>query len=260
MGNKLFDLSKKVSVITGGNGGIGLGIAEGIASSGGDVAILARNEEKNQSAKELLDKFGTKILTYKVDISEESDVKNTIGKVVDDFGRIDSVFANAGINIYGGSFEDMDTSAYRKVLSVNLDGVFFTLRETCKHMVARAKNGDPGGSVVGVASLAGIEGAAKTQPYSASKGGVRAMIKGITVEHARYGIRANTIVPGWIATDMTNDSQNSEKFTNKVISRVPMRRWGEPKDFAGISVYLASDSSSYHSGDTFVVDGGYAIF
>ena len=116
MGNKLFDLSKKVSVITGGNGGIGLGIAEGIASSGGDVAILARNEEKNQSAKELLDKFGTKILTYKVDISEESDVKNTIGKVVDDFGRIDSVFANAGINIYGGSFEDMDTNAYRKVL------------------------------------------------------------------------------------------------------------------------------------------------
>mgnify|MGYP000359477117 FL=1 len=206
MGNKLFDLSKKVSVITGGNGGIGLGIAEGIASSGGDVAILARNEEKNQSAKELLDKFGTKILTYKVDISEESDVKNTIGKVVDDFGRIDSVFANAGINIYGGSFEDMDTNAYRKVLSVNLDGVFFTLRETCKHMVERAKNGDPGGSVVGVASLAGIEGAAKTQPYSASKGGVRAMIKGITVEHARYGIRANTIVPGWIATDMTNDS------------------------------------------------------
>ena len=260
MGNKLFDLSKKVSVITGGNGGIGLGIAEGIASSGGDVAILARNEEKNQSAKELLDKFGTKILTYKVDISEESDVKNTIGKVVDDFGRIDSVFANAGINIYGGSFEDMDTNAYRKVLSVNLDGVFFTLRETCKHMVERAKNGDPGGSVVGVASLAGIEGAAKTQHYSASKGGVRAMIKGITVEHARYGIRANTIVPGWIATDMTNDIQNSEKFTNKVISRVPMRRWGEPKDFAGISVYLASDSSSYHSCDTFVVDGGYAIF
>ncbi|MDC0070967.1 MAG: SDR family NAD(P)-dependent oxidoreductase [Alphaproteobacteria bacterium] len=260
MENKLFDLSEKVSVITGGNGGIGLGIAEGLASSGCNVAILGRNEEKNQLSKDLLNKFGTKIETYKVDVSKESDVKNTISKVVNDFGRIDSVFANAGVNIYGGSFENMDTDVYRKVLSVNLDGVFFTLRETCKHMVERAKNGDPGGSVVGIASLAGIEGAAKTQPYSASKGGVRAMIKGITVEHARYGIRANTIVPGWIATDMTNDSQNSEKFTNKVISRVPMRRWGEPKDFAGIAVYLASDSSSYHSGDSFVVDGGYAIF
>ena len=95
-------------------------------------------------------------------------MKNTISKVVNDFGRIDSVFANAGVNIYGGSFENMDTDVYRKVLSVNLDGVFFTLRETCKHMVERAKNGDPGGSVVGIASLAGIEGAAKTQPYSAS--------------------------------------------------------------------------------------------
>ena len=175
MENKLFDLSEKVSVITGGNGGIGLGIAEGLASSGCNVAILGRNEEKNQLSKDLLNKFGTKIETYKVDVSKESDVKNTISKVVNDFGRIDSVFANAGVNIYGGSFENMDTDVYRKVLSVNLDGVFFTLRETCKHMVERAKNGDPGGSVVGIASLAGIEGAAKTQPYSASKGGVRAM-------------------------------------------------------------------------------------
>ena len=260
MENKLFDLSNKVSVITGGNGGIGLGIAEGLASSGGNVAILGRNEEKNKLAKSSLDKYGTKIETYKIDVSEESQVKDIIGGVVNDFGRIDSVFANAGINVYGGSFEEMDTDVYRKVLSVNLDGVFFTLRESCKHMVERAKNGDPGGSLIGVASLAGIEGAAKTQPYSASKGGVVAMIKGITVEHARYGIRANTIVPGWIATDMTSQSQKSEKFTSKVITRVPMRRWGEPKDFAGISVYLASDSSSYHSGDTFVVDGGYAIF
>jgi NAD(P)-dependent dehydrogenase (short-subunit alcohol dehydrogenase family) len=260
MENKLFDLSGKVSVITGGNGGIGLGIAEGLASCGGNVAILGRNEEKNKLAKNLLDKYGTKIETYKIDVSDESEVKNIISKVVNDFGRIDSVFANAGINIYGGSFEEMDTNIYRKVLSVNLDGVFFTLRESCKHMVERAKNGDPGGSIIGIASLAGVEGAAKTQPYSASKGGVIAMIKGIAVEHARYGIRANTIVPGWIATDMTSESQKSEKFNSKVITRVPMRRWGEPKDFSGIAVYLASDSSSYHSGDTFVVDGGYAIF
>ena len=256
----IFDLSEKVALITGGNGGIGLGMAEGLAECGANIAIWGRNKEKNEESKNLLSKYSIEVKTYEVDVSQEKEVINNVKSVLNDFGRIDSVFANAGMNVFGGSFEEMDTDAYRKVLSVNLDGVFFTLRETTKHMVERAKNGDIGGSVVGVASLAGIEGAAKTQPYSASKGGIISMIKGIAVEHARYGIRANTILPGWIATDMTTINQNNQKFTDKVISRVPMRRWGEPKDFCGIAAYLASDASAYHSGDMFIVDGGYAIF
>ena len=256
----IFDLSEKVALITGGNGGIGLGMAEGLAECGASIAIWGRNKEKNEESKNLLSKYSIEVKTYEVDVSQEKEVINNVKSVLNDFGRIDSVFANAGMNVFGGSFEEMDTDAYRKVLSVNLDGVFFTLRETTKHMVERSKNGDIGGSVVGVASLAGIEGAAKTQPYSASKGGIISMIKGIAVEHARYGIRANTILPGWIATDMTTINQNNQKFTDKVISRVPMRRWGEPKDFSGIAAYLASDASAYHSGDMFIVDGGYAIF
>ena len=256
----IFDLSEKVALITGGNGGIGLGMAEGLAECGANIAIWGRNKEKNEESKNLLSKYSIEVNTYEVDVSQEKEVINNVKSVLNDFGRIDSVFANAGMNVFGGSFEEMDTDAYRKVLSVNLDGVFFTLRESTKHMVERAKDGDIGGSVVGVASLAGIEGAAKTQPYSASKGGIISMIKGIAVEHARYGIRANTILPGWIATDMTTINQNNQKFTDKVISRVPMRRWGEPKDFSGIAAYLASDASAYHSGDMFVVDGGYAIF
>ena len=256
----IFDLSEKVALITGGNGGIGLGMAEGLAECGANIAIWGRNKEKNEESKNLLSKYSIEVETYEVDVSQEKEVINNVKSVLNDFGRIDSVFANAGMNVFGGSFEEMDTDAYRKVLSVNLDGVFFTLRETTKHMVERAKDGDIGGSIVGVASLAGIEGAAKTQPYSASKGGIISMIKGIAVEHARYGIRANTILPGWIATDMTTINQNNQKFTDKVISRVPMRRWGEPKDFCGIAAYLASDASAYHSGDMFIVDGGYAIF
>ena len=256
----IFDLSEKVALITGGNGGIGLGMAEGLAECGASIAIWGRNKEKNEESKNLLSKYSIEVKTYEVDVSQEKEVINNVKSVLNDFGRIDSVFANAGMNVFGGSFEEMDTDAYRKVLSVNLDGVFFTLRETTKHMVERAKDGDIGGSVVGVASLAGIEGAAKTQPYSASKGGIISMIKGIAVEHARYGIRSNTILPGWIATDMTTINQNNQKFTDKVISRVPMRRWGEPKDFCGIAAYLASDASAYHSGDMFIVDGGYAIF
>lgn len=161
------------------------------------------------------------------------------------------MFANAGVGFGSPSFIEMKTETYRKTLAVNLDGVFFTLREATKHMVDRAKTGDTDGSLVGVASLAAIEGAARNQAYAATKG---------AVEFARYGIRANSILPGWIATDMTANAQGSKAFAEKVIPRVPARRWGEPEDFGGVAVYLASDASSYHSGDTFVIDGGYAIF
>ena len=112
----------------------------------------------------------------------------------------------------------------------------------------------------GVASLAAIEGAARNQAYAATKGGLISMLKAIAVESARYGIRANAILPGWIATDMTEAAQNTEVFQSKVISRVPIRRWGEPKDFGGVAVYLASEAAAYHTGGTFVIDGGYSIF
>ena len=125
----------------------------------------------------------------------------------------------------------------------------------------RARAGDKaGGSLIGIASLAAIEGAARNEAYAATKGAVISMIKSIAVEHARYGVRANAILPGWIATDMTAGAQTSPAFTEKVIPRVPMRRWGEPADFGGIAVYLASNASAFHTGDTFVIDGGYTIF
>jgi NAD(P)-dependent dehydrogenase (short-subunit alcohol dehydrogenase family) len=166
----------------------------------------------------------------------------------------------SGVGYGAPSFVDMSTETYRKTLAVNLDGVFFTLREACRHMVERAKAGDPGGSLVGLASLAAIEGAARNEAYAATKGAVVSMIKSIAVEHARYGVRANSILPGWIATDMTQGAQDNPAFAEKVIPRVPMRRWGEPKDFGGVAVYLTSDASSYHSGDSFVIDGAYSIF
>jgi NAD(P)-dependent dehydrogenase (short-subunit alcohol dehydrogenase family) len=143
---------------------------------------------------------------------------------------------------------------------VNEEGAFFTLREAARHMVDRANKGDAGGSLVGVASLAGIEGAGRNEAYSATKGAVLAMMRSIAVEHARYGVRANSIAPGWIATDMTAGAQSNQTFQDKVIVRVPMRRWGKPEDFGGIAVYLASDASKYHTGDTFVIDGGYLVF
>lgn len=260
MSYKPFDLSGKVALVTGGNGGIGLGMADAIAQAGADVAVWGTNEDKNRKAAEQLRGHGVKVYTRKVDVSDEAQVVDGIGATVKELGRIDSVFANAGVGFGAPSFVDMSTEVYRKTLAVNLDGVFWTLRETARHMVERAKKGDAGGSLVGVASLAAIEGAARNEAYAATKGGVISMMKGIAVEHARYGMRANSILPGWIATDMTSQAQSSSAFSEKVIPRVPARRWGEPSDFGGIAVYLTSDASAYHSGDTFVIDGGYAIF
>ncbi|MGF1457013.1 MAG: SDR family NAD(P)-dependent oxidoreductase [Alphaproteobacteria bacterium] len=257
---KPFDLTGKVALITGGNRGIGLGMAEALAQSGAGVVIWGTNADKNRDSAEALARHNVPVFAQAVDVADEAAVTSAMAEAVERMGRIDSVFANAGIGYGQRSFLDMDTKAYRKVLSVNLDGVFFTLREAARHMVDRAKAGDPGGSLVGVASLAAIEGAARNQHYAATKGAVISMIKGCAVEFARYGIRANAILPGWIATDMTSMAQEAPQFAEKVIPRVPIRRWGEPADFGGMAVYLSSDASAYHSGDLIVIDGGYSIF
>jgi NAD(P)-dependent dehydrogenase (short-subunit alcohol dehydrogenase family) len=255
-----FNLAGKVALVTGGNRGIGLGMAQALAQAGADVAIWGTNAARNAEAAAALAAEGVRAKAWQVDVADEAAVVQAMAETAADMGRIDAVFANAGIGAGAPSFIDMSTELYRRVLSVNLDGVFFTLREACRHMVARAKAGDPGGSLVGLASLAAIEGAARNEAYAATKGAVISMIKSIAVEHARYGVRANAILPGWIATDMTEMAQATPAFAEKVIPRVPMRRWGEPKDFGGVAVYLASDASAYHSGDLFVIDGGYAIF
>lgn len=255
-----FDLSGKVALITGGNRGIGLGMAEALAQAGADVVIWGSNAEANLKAEGKLNQYGVRVLAQRVDVADEHAVAAAMEEAVAAMGRVDTVIANAGVGGGAASFAEFPTDVYRRVLSVNLDGVFFTLREACKHMVARAKAGDPGGSLVVTSSLSAIDGAARNEAYAATKGAVIPMIKAIAVEHARYGVRANSVLPGWIATDMTAGAQDSDVFNSKVISRVPMRRWGEPEDFGGIAVYLASDASRFHTGDSLLIDGGYAIF
>lgn len=261
MAYKPFDLTGKVALVTGGNGGIGLGMAEALAQAGADVVIWGSNPQKNAAAEEKLKATGVRVLSQVVNVADEEAVRAGMVEAVAKMGRIDTVIANAGIGGGAKSFAEFDTETYRRVLSVNLDGVFFTFREACKHMVERAGQGDKaGGSLVVISSLSALDGAPRNQAYASTKGAVISMIRAIAVEHARYGVRANAILPGWIATDMTAGAQGNDKFNDNVIKRVPMRRWGEPADFGGMAVYLASDASAFHTGDSFLIDGGYGIF
>ena len=254
-----FDLTGKAALVTGGNGGIGLGMAEGLAAAGAKVAVWGQNPQKNADAEATLEKYGVDVLVQAVDVNDEAAVVAGVAKVIETFGRLDFVAANAGIG-GGAPFHEMTTDKWRRVTTVNLDAVFWTFREAAEHMIARAGAGDPGGSLLVTSSTSAIHGAPKNQAYAATKGAVLSMVRGLAVEYARYGIRANSVLPGWIRSDMTAAAQKWDKFNDQVIGRVPMRRWGEPEDFSGLAVYLASDASKFHTGDAFVIDGGYTIY
>lgn len=255
-----FDLTGCVALVTGGNGGIGLGMAEALAQAGADVAIWGTNEHKNAQAEERLRAHGRRVISRVVDVSKEEDVSAAMRETVDTLGRIDACFANAGVSNAWKSFLDIGGADYRRLMSINLDGAIWTAREACRHMKERAEAGDPGGSIIIVSSLGSRFGAARNQDYTATKAAVTSVTRGIAVEFARYGVRANSILPGWVASDMTKPLQASEQFTQKAIGRVPLRRWGRPEEFGGIAVYLASPASSFHTGDEILIDGGYACF
>jgi NAD(P)-dependent dehydrogenase (short-subunit alcohol dehydrogenase family) len=258
MTNRPFDLGGKVALITGGNSGIGLGMAEGLAASGAAVCIWGTSPAKNAAALQRLATRGGRTLALRCDVADEAAVERAFAETVATLGRVDACFVNAGVagRREVSSFVEMSAAEWRRVLAVNLDGAFYTLRAAARHMIERPG----GGSLVVTASLAALSGQPRGEHYAASKGGLISMMKALAVELARHGVRANAIVPGWIDTPMTERTLRWDRFVDKVLPRVPVRRWGASADFAGIAVYLASDASAYHTGDTFVIDGGYNVF
>jgi NAD(P)-dependent dehydrogenase (short-subunit alcohol dehydrogenase family) len=251
----LFDLTGTTALVTGGNNGIGLGMAEALASAGASVAIWGRNSERNERAVESIGRFGGTASAFEVDVSSEDAVVAAFAETVEALGHVDAVFANAGVGALATPFGEMTTGEWRHVFGVNMEGVFWTFREAVNHMKPRRT-----GSLVVTSSVSADMGFPRGEHYAATKAGVRAMIQGLAVEYGRYGIRANAISPGWVVTGMTDDFIEGDRFESNVKPRIPAGRWGTPDDFAGIAVYLASDASTWHTGDTITIDGGYLQF
>ncbi|HYC44392.1 MAG TPA: SDR family NAD(P)-dependent oxidoreductase [Burkholderiales bacterium] len=253
-----FDLGGKVMLVTGGNGGIGLGMAEALVRAGATVCIWGTNAEKNADALRKLTVHRADTIAMQCDVADEAAVNSRIDELVGRLGRLDACFANAGLigDTRVKSFVEMEYDEWRRVMRVNLDGAFHTLRAAARHMIAAQR----GGSLVATSSIAALSGPPRMEHYAASKGAVISMTQALAVELARFHIRANAILPGWIESSMTADAFAYDKFVEKVLPRVPLRRWGTPEDFGGIAVYLASDASAYHTGDSIVIDGGYTKY
>jgi NAD(P)-dependent dehydrogenase (short-subunit alcohol dehydrogenase family) len=251
----MFDLHGRVVVVTGGNGGIGLGMARALAEAGADLVIWGRNAGKNGAARAELAELGTRVHAVACDVADEQQVIDAFAESVEAMGKVDSLFANAGIGGYS-PFVDMTYAEWRRVQSVDLDGVFLCLREAARHLVARGE----GGSLVAVSSTSAIHGAPGMQHYASAKAGILSLMRGLAVELARHRIRCNSILPGWTDTEMLAPNAGNEKFVEATTRRTPVRRWGTPADLGPAAVFLADPTQLFHTGDLLVVDGGYTVF
>ncbi|MET0820815.1 MAG: SDR family oxidoreductase [Aeromicrobium sp.] len=254
----LLDLTDRVVVVTGGNSGLGLGMVEGLLTAGAAVEVWGTNSTKNQSAADSLSQYASKLSFEVVDVGDEASVVEAMSAVAAKHGRLDACFNNAGIvnGFAAPRFVDSSLEEFRRITRVNLDGHYLVMREAARHMIEFGN----GGSLVGTASLAVNFGAPREESYAASKAGVQAIMQSLAVELGKFGIRANTLLPGWTMSVLTEAWTKESHANEKIFPRIPVKRWGQPADWAGIAVYLASEASSFHSGDSFTLDGGYSRF
>ncbi len=250
---KRFDLTGRVALVTGGNGGIGLGMATGLAEAGAAIAVVGRNPAKGEAAVQQLRALGVDSAFIAADVSDEPGCRAAVRATADRFGRLDIVVNNAGTNIRKRP-EAYSASEWHEVINTNLSSAFFTCQAAFPEL---QKAG--GGKVINIGSMTSLFGVAFATAYGASKGGVVQMTKALASAWAKDNIQVNAVLPGWIDTDLTRTARTQvDGLHDRVVARTPAGRWGVPDDLAGIAVFLASPASDFDTGTAIAVDGGYA--
>jgi 2-deoxy-D-gluconate 3-dehydrogenase len=252
MPDEMFGLEGRVAVVTGGNAGIGLGIASGLGRAGATVVVAARDEARTAKAVGNLRALGLPATGLAVDVRDEASVRALVKSTVDAFGRVDILVNNAGIALRNAP-QDCTLADWNQVVSVNLTGIFLCSREVHPHMSTSG-----GGKIINVGSMFSIFGSDLVASYAASKGGVVQLTKSLAVAWAKDNIQVNAILPGWIHTDLTAPIKHVPERYNAITVRIPHGRWGEPEEIAGAAVFLASRASDYVTGVSLPVDGGYS--
>jgi 2-dehydro-3-deoxy-D-gluconate 5-dehydrogenase len=246
---KSFDLKGKVAIVTGGNGGIGLGMARGLAAAGAKVVIAGRNKDKSAAAAK---EIGGEAI--EVDVKSEASLKALIGETAKRHGRLDILVNNAGINIRKQP-QEYTLAEYHEVMNTNLTSAF-----NCSQLAYPEMKKAGGGKIINIGSMMSIFGASFTAPYATSKGGIVQMSRAMACAWAKDNIQVNAVLPGWIDTDLTRGARKQvEGLHERVLARTPAGRWGDPQDFAGIAVFLASPASDFLTGTAIPVDGGYSV-
>ncbi|MDI1343417.1 MAG: glucose 1-dehydrogenase [Pseudolabrys sp.] len=249
-----FDLQKRVAFVTGGNGGIGLGMAKGLAAAGATVVIAGRNKTKAQTALAELKAAGAQAEFIELDVLQEASCHQAIDQTAAKFGRLDILVNNAGTSVRKQP-QDLTAADWHLVMNTNLTSAFFCSQAAYPHMKRAG-----GGKIINIGSMMSTFASSYAAPYASSKGAIVQMAKSLAVAWAKDNIQVNAILPGWIDTELTKKAREQvEGLHDRVLARTPAQRWGEPADFAGVAVFLASAASDFVTGAAIAVDGGYSV-
>jgi 2-deoxy-D-gluconate 3-dehydrogenase len=253
MNLELFDLTDKVAIVTGGNGGLGLGMALGLANAGANIVVASRNQEKTQQAVQTIESLGVKALGVFLDVLQPELIEACMQHTVDTFGGFDILVANSG-TVVRKPPEELSIEEWDLVVDTNLNGTFLCCKAAFPHLVKRG-----GGKIITNGSMFSIFGSTVRSAYPASKGGIVQLTKSLAVSWAKYNIQVNCIIPGWLKTDLTRQVYEHPEWNPTILKRTPAGRWGIPDDMRGIAVFLASHASDFITGQSIAVDGGFSV-